>query len=143
MLLDLASASAFSLAAGLIQALLALLLWRQHQTRRAWGLQWQAAAFLLGALVSAGGPLLLAATGARQLRELGPGWQALHHLAGFGSLGALLVGIRLYAGELRPGPWVVVAGGLGGVLALALGLRPWLPDASGDLAASLLFVHCA
>ena len=143
MLLDLASASAFSLAAGLIQALLALLLWRQHQTRRAWGLQWQAAAFVLGALVSAGVPLLLAATGARHLRELGPGWQVLHYLAGFGSLGALLVGIRLYAGVDRPGPWVVMASGLGVVLAVALGLKPWLPETSGDLAASLLFVHCA
>jgi signal transduction histidine kinase len=142
-LLDLASASAFSLAAGLIQALLALLLWRQHQTRRAWGLQWQAVAFLLGALVSAGVPLLLAATAARELRELGPGWQVLQFLAGFSSLGALLVGIRLYAGVARPAPWVVMAGGLTAVLAVALGLRPWLPETSGDLAASLLFVHCA
>ena len=51
--------------------------------------------------------------------------------------------IRLYAGVARPGPWVVMAGGLGVVLTVAPGLQPWLPDASGDLAASLLFVHCA
>lgn len=95
-------AEGFSIASGLLMAGAAALLWRHHAMRPAWGLRWLALAQALAAITNVFAPLLI--TTAR-FTGYSSAIGFITLTVGFGSLAALVVGIRDYA--LRPPqrPW--------------------------------------
>ncbi|HRK37769.1 MAG TPA: PAS domain S-box protein [Burkholderiaceae bacterium] len=110
MTVNLEMAEGFSIASGALMAVLALLLWRHHPTRPAWGLRWFAVAMACGAVVDVLAPVLI--TGAFRDSSFDHASGAAGTLAlmlGFGSLSALVVGIRCYVLRSPARPWLLFA----------------------------------
>lgn len=85
------------MASGLLMAGTGALLWRHHGVRPSWGLRWLALAQVLAAITNILAPLLITtarATGYSSAVGL------VTLMVGFGSMAALVVGVRCYA--LRP-----------------------------------------
>ena len=103
-------AEGFSIASGALMAVLAVLLWRHHPARPVWGLRWFAGAMACGAMVDVLAPVLI--TGMFRNSASGPipgvvGLSAL--MLGYGSMAALVVGVRCYVGQTLLRPWVLFA----------------------------------
>jgi PAS domain S-box-containing protein len=140
---DVAVAEGFAMACGALMAGIAGLLWRHHAMRPAWGLRWLAAAMALAALTNLLAPMLVTGAWRAGLIDPRPGLAGLLALTlGFGSLAALVVGMRHYVLRAPPRPWrlflVLWLSAQIVVLAAArmLGLRY-----GGDLVAAGLFLY--
>lgn len=92
----------FAIASGFVMAGAAMLLWRQHSMRPAWGLRWLAAAMALGALTNLLAPGLFSGA----LKGVASTLGLLTLIVGLGSLAALAVGIRHYVLVPPRRPWL-------------------------------------
>jgi signal transduction histidine kinase len=87
-------AEAFSQANGIIQFVVAWLLWRQVHVRREWGLGWMALGMLCASLISIGTPILVTPfVGVVKLASLP---LLLQVVIGFASLAAVVAGLTAY-----------------------------------------------
>lgn len=118
--------------AGAMLAMLALCFAVGHRLRPRWGLAWLALAMALAALRSLGTSAGLASAAVDQLAAL---------LAA-SSIAALFTGLRLYVGLSAAAPWLeFVLMSAAWMLLRELGRWSGLPQLSGPLASTLLFVY--
>lgn len=124
---------------GLFQAVLAERFMQHHRHKRDWGLAWLALAYLCGAIVNLNGHWLLSVES--ELRS------ALYLIvalvAGFGSLAAMVVGVRTYVGRTRPSALATFCLSLVAVIAATAVLFKAGITAAGDIVCSVMFIYLA
>lgn len=137
-------AEAFAQACGVLQAVLAALLWRHRTLRRGWGLGWLALSMAAAGIVNLAAPWLvtpLLTKGASI--KVSPLLTAVVMLVGFASLASMVAGLRAYG--QRPGwrpaavfwvLWLVVP-----VVVIVLSVAGIAK--AGDAAALVFFVYGA
>lgn len=101
--LSLIHAEGFGISSGVVQAFLAVLLWKGRRIRPDWGLAWLAAAFAMAATLNIIAPTVNNA-------DMPIAWRhGINLVLGVGCMAALLAGLRRYAGLHTPSSWIVVA----------------------------------
>lgn len=145
MTVNLEMAEGFSIASGGLMAVLAVLLWRHHHTRPAWGLRWFAAAMACGAVVDVMAPLLITGVVRDSATHPGPGVMGLVALMlGYGSIAALVVGVRCYVLSRPASNWrlFAVVWLVSQTLAV-IGTAALSLNFVSDLVAAVCFLYCA
>ncbi|WP_168224856.1 ATP-binding protein [Rhodoferax aquaticus] len=99
---EISSPEAFAQACGLLQAVLAILMWQHRAMRRGWGLGWLSLSMATGALLNLAAPWLITPLLVPDALRQSSRWLlAVAMLAGFGSLAAMVAGLRAFCE--RPG----------------------------------------
>lgn len=141
---EVSPAEAFAQACGVLQAVLAVLLWRHCTLRRGWGLGWLAWSMAAAAILNLGAhwfvtPLLVNESSYRA----SPWLAGLVVLVGFSSLASIVAGLRAYSQRTGWRPVSVFGVLLLGTPVVVIGASLAGAYRAGDWAALVFFVYGA